>query len=176
MTQQIDYIARMARPLINHISRVTNGGERIATARDTLHWLRRGQRSLTAYIVYATQNRMGMTPQYAPEGQPVRQVQAHINFGRWGVQCPDCPGHEDADPAEPVFFCLSCGNDGYFCQVIFPENRAEIESILLARPIQNRNWEPGETLADLQADNDQHLSSNDTHADGISLAGENGVS
>jgi hypothetical protein len=41
-------------------------------------------------------------------------------------------------------------------QVVFPENFSEIMAVVSLRPIQNQNWEPGETLEFLQAENNEH--------------------
>lgn len=60
-------------------------------------------------------------------------IQARIDFGRWIGDC-ECGGAEYVDPEQPFFFCLSCGNsefDGQARQVIFPENRQEIEQVVL---------------------------------------------
>lgn len=50
---------------------------------------------------------------------------------------------------------LARENDEIY-QVIFPENLAEIVVETSARPIQNQNWEPGETVEFLQAENAEH--------------------
>ena len=60
---------------------------------------------------------------------------ARIDFGRWIADC-ECGGAEYVDPADPLFFCCSCGNQahqGKARRVIFPENRAEIEAAVLER-------------------------------------------
>lgn len=140
------------KPLANYIYRVTGNGSRIGTARDTIQSLREGRESLTKRFIKLAVN-IGASPQYPLEDQVMQTVQAYINYGRWVVKCPDCAGCEDADPGEPIFFCLSCGQDGYFKSVVFPEDRAEIEAALLARPVENRNWEPGESVDYLLMEN-----------------------
>ena len=79
---------------------------------------------------------------------------AEINHDRWIVKCPFCRGAELGDPDDPRFMCLSCWNadaSGRFLPVTFPPNRAGIEAELATRPrIENRNWTPGETIADLK--------------------------
>lgn len=73
---------------------------------------------------------------------------------RWLVCCPDCPGAEDASHEDPRFFCLSCYNGsvgGAIRPVLFPDDREEIERVVLARPArQVSTYEPGETLDDLK--------------------------
>lgn len=104
-------------------------------------------------------------------------VKARIDFGRWIADCPDCGGAEYVDPEEKIFFCLSCGNevlDGEARQVIFPENREEIEALVLERPVKfgggstavsrallakpiaygySRSWNPNETAEELKGQN-----------------------
>jgi len=64
-------------------------------------------------------------------------VQAEIEFGQWIARC-SCGGAEMVDPDEPIFFCFSCGNrenQQYLRPVHFPKNRAEIEQLVLERPV-----------------------------------------
>ncbi len=91
------------------------------------------------------------------------QVIARVNHGRWIANCPFCAGAELVEPGE-IFFCLGADPDGGMAKngnhpmaVVFPENRAEIEQALQARPIENQNWESGETISDLVAENVEML-------------------
>ena len=95
-------------------------------------------------------------------------IQARIDYGRWLADC-ECGGAEYVDPNEPLFFCLSCGNESNNHDarpVIFPSDIDEIEAALLEREVKNhvgmigrpkgslvRNWSPGETLDDLKDEN-----------------------
>lgn len=68
-----------------------------------------------------------------------RPVFARIELGQWLADC-ECGGCEFVDPIEPVFFCLSCGNrnDANMLRPVtfpLPEERAEIETLILARPV-----------------------------------------
>jgi hypothetical protein len=67
-------------------------------------------------------------------------IQAHINGGRWSVTCW-CGQYSYASPKFGFHWCLSCGNKsiGAAVPVVFPEEaeRAEIERILLLRPVQD---------------------------------------
>ena len=82
-------------------------------------------------------------------------VLARVNYGRWIADCPDCAGAELVEPGK-LFSCRSCGAEPR--RVVFPDERGEIEELLLARPMaENRNWEPGETLADLRRENEEYL-------------------
>lgn len=92
--------------------------------------------------VYAEVNAMDL----GPVGQ----------HGRWIAKCTDCSGAEYVDPENPIFMCLSCMNRsiaGQWRRVVFPRQKAAIEQALLARPAAHRNWVPGETVADLHAEN-----------------------
>lgn len=85
-------------------------------------------------------------------------VPALVNHGVWKVACPSagCPGAIDALEGWGFFcpYCL-CG-DGLVRPVTWPEERAEIEVLLNARPVPaTRNWKPGETVAQLQAENER---------------------
>lgn len=89
------------------------------------------------------------------------QVRAFVNHNRWLAECPFCHSFEYVDDAERVFFCTRCGNNdsGIALPVIFPDEQAQIEAALLARPVvlgqgvsiveqnlygQNeRHWAPG---------------------------------
>jgi len=64
-------------------------------------------------------------------------VYARVDSGRWLADCPICSRSNYVDPDEPVFYCFGCGNQGSgkFVPVIFPEEREEIETLLLARPV-----------------------------------------
>ena len=93
-------------------------------------------------------------------------VPVRIRQGRWVVLCqnPGCNSAVIADDKERCFICAECGspeNDRHWYAVEWPapEVRRRIEELLLARPAispaqaRNRNWEPGESLADLRAQN-----------------------
>lgn len=122
-------------------------------------------------------------------GEPVT---ARIWQGTWIADCPDCRGAEFVSHHEPVFWCCGCANrrnDYRLRPVIFPEPeiRAEIERLILSRPVDDvagirdvdracgaqplilvemgvkgkeillplrRDWEPHETIEDLQKQND----------------------
>jgi hypothetical protein len=64
-------------------------------------------------------------------------VLAEIDFGQWIGRC-GCGGAEFVDADEPVFFCFGCGNrenSGYLRPVFFPDDKAEIERLVLERPV-----------------------------------------
>lgn len=98
-----------------------------------------------------------------PGFAPPPAVVAYVNYGKWVADCPDCRGAELVDPEEPIFFCLGCFNreaENRFRRVIFPpaKFRNEIENALLDRPaLENRNWYPSESVAELIAENVLYL-------------------
>ena len=140
-------------PLENYIRRATSGGGRIATARDTLPALRANP-SLLLSDWFRLQAQKFLIP-VAP-GLHDQPVQAQILYGRWLVFCPMCSGANDVDPAEPVYLCSSCGWPERLAPVVFPEKRIKIERLLLKRPVHNRNWNLGETIANLAQQNLEH--------------------
>jgi len=84
---------------------------------------------------------------------------AIVNQGRWLVICPDCGGAEYAWE-EKYMMCMSCFNSkvGHrFRPFVFPSQRDQIEELLVSRPLPNRNWTLGETVADLERENQEHL-------------------
>lgn len=115
-----------------------------------------------------------------PAGAP---VYARIWQGSWIADCDVCNGAIFVDPGEPFFFCFGCANranDHRPRPVIFPEEREEIERLILERPVNDtaglddldragmsravlgvevdgdvkpltRSWRPGETAKDLKA-------------------------
>lgn len=88
-------------------------------------------------------------------GPPAR---ARVDHNRWIADCPDCGGAEFVWRDGPsVMICQNCLNGGIghaWRAVEFPGDIAAIEAALLARPLpQNRHWSPGESVADLLAEN-----------------------
>ncbi len=103
---------------------------------------------------------------------------ARINWGRWLADCPAAPclhpvTAEHAAGAEYVavglpFMCQWCWNqdiDGRWREVDFPADKEAIEAAVLQRPstfkhngivYDPRSWGPGESFAQVQADNIAH--------------------
>ena len=78
-----------------------------------------------------------------PSRTTLEPLAAVVNQGRWMVIC-DCAG--SANPVEPGedYLCPTCET---WHTVTFPDNRADIEALLLAVPghrlaAPNRNWRP----------------------------------
>ena len=108
---------------------------------------------------------------FAAKGKPLPdtklakgEVLAYVNWGRWIAECPDCHDARIASQTFPYFICLNCDfNDGEFANVVFPAEKAEIETELLKRTAVHpykmaptRNWNQGETVQKLQDENVEH--------------------
>ena len=89
---------------------------------------------------------------------------AFVNHGRWVTWCPaGCGNAVVVSQAEPVYICLSpsflCPTPKVWYTVKFPRSKRAIERELLKRLSKrpphatNRNWTPGETVEQLQAEN-----------------------
>lgn len=86
---------------------------------------------------------------------------ARINHNRLICDCPDCGSAVYVWREGPhVMLCPDCWNGaigGAWRPVMVPDNLAEVEAILGARPLPgNRNWQLPETLEDLRSQNREH--------------------
>jgi hypothetical protein len=95
-----------------------------------------------------------------PQGFAVGEsVAAKVNSGRWIIQCR-CGGAQLATPGQDRFFCIDCLNDyvgRQWVRVEWPASVAGIEAVLEARQDPHtQSWELGESVEDLQAENDAH--------------------
>lgn len=80
-----------------------------------------------------------------------------VNHGRWIVECPDCHDAQLASRHDPRFMCVACGNasvGGKWRRVTWPAKANQIEELLEVRVAALQNWAPGETVADLKAENE----------------------
>lgn len=85
--------------------------------------------------------------------EPVRQASVRGNWGRWVAECSTswCTNAWMPQLYEPGWRCGVCGLD---TEIVWPPDPIAIEALLLMRvDPKTRNWEPGETLADLLAEN-----------------------
>lgn len=71
-------------------------------------------------------------------------------------QGPDGLFRPVADTAKVEQARAAAAAAGEIYTPVYPENRAEIERVLRSRKQRNMNWEPGESLSYLLADNIQH--------------------
>lgn len=89
-------------------------------------------------------------------------LKARVDHGRWIVDCPDCKGAECVTLDDPVFMCLSCGNEaieGKLYKVKFPPSakRSKVEALLVERPLYAQNWRPEESINQLKKENAKNL-------------------
>jgi hypothetical protein len=84
-----------------------------------------------------------------PLGKNPTPVYAYVNHGRWIVHCV-CNGAELLDGK--TMLCGSCGMTSPV-KLPGPKTREKIEAALARRPVLYQNWVPGETPAELWAQN-----------------------
>lgn len=122
------------------------------------NWQGRPLRAFLAII--AARNGVRLPP---PETEVEGEIPALVNHGRWMAHC-GCGGAVVVSSKVPLFWCPDCGNQankGKWLRVIFPAEKEEIEKELLKRPAddgfraRNRNWLPGESVADLAKENSE---------------------
>jgi len=92
-----------------------------------------------------------------PDVSTADPLTAFVNHGRWIVVC-ECGGAEFAWE-EGLFMCRSCFNAKHkhnLRRSVFPAAKAEIERLLVVRPLPNRNWLPYESVESLGAENAEH--------------------
>jgi hypothetical protein len=81
---------------------------------------------------------------------------AYYNWGRWVADCPrpGCVNALQLHPGQDLFVCQGMDSCGAVGQIEWPPDPSAIAAALNVRPIpRTRNWKPGETLADLMAEN-----------------------
>ena len=84
---------------------------------------------------------------------------AVVYRGAWIVKCPFCPGAQYASRTDHRTLCVSCINEragAKWLRVEWPDDVEGIEEALRARLTDNANTAPGETVADLLAENAEH--------------------
>lgn len=86
-------------------------------------------------------------------------LEARVDHGRWIVDCPHCKGAECVTLDDPVFLCLSCGNEavgGKLYRVKFPPpaRRRKLEALLAERPLFGQNWDPSISLTRVRTENE----------------------
>lgn len=93
--------------------------------------------------------------QLGAETHPTATTPAYVNHGRWVVDCPDCNNAQLACRTDHRFLCNECGNivvGGLWRVVVWPTKADAIEQTLSSRPLANQNWNPGQTITDLKAE------------------------
>lgn len=95
-------------------------------------------------------------PFFLPTKVSKTTVSVRCESGRWLVDCPACSSAQLAARQDPRFFCVSCLNERAGAQwltVVWPADVPGIEAALRARVTEHANYEPGETVSDLIAQN-----------------------
>lgn len=124
-----------------------------------IHFLGQSLAEVVRGLYAANARRAGLTLPALNDIADVPAIPAHVNHGRWIVQCPDCPGAEYVFMDQPIMMCNSCWNaavGGKWRWVDVPSEskRRDLEAVLEARPLpQTRNWLPHEKVADLVKEN-----------------------
>ena len=80
---------------------------------------------------------------------------AYVNHGRWVVDCPTpyCNEAHLAQPRQRV----TCGGCTRTYTPRFPTDAALIDAVLSRRiVVETRNWVPGETVEQLESENEAH--------------------
>ena len=100
---------------------------------------------------------------FRPQGVATKLVAvAEVNHGRWIVRCPFCTSAQLAAKSDRRFFCVTCLNEQVgrrWVRVMWPAASlvVGIEAALLVRPeTAFMYWRPGESVADLAAENAAH--------------------
>jgi len=81
------------------------------------------------------------------------KIKAYVNHGRWVADCPKCNGAELIHAKDVLFKCQLCKAEAECKQ---PRNARKIDALLEPRPLENRNWQAGESLDDLRRENAAH--------------------
>lgn len=94
---------------------------------------------------------------------------AELHWGRWIARCPrpGCANAEGLGPQDDgvagglTFDAFRCraevGGCGLTARAVWPRNRRQLEAVAAARPVPGtRNWLPGQSYAELVAENLEH--------------------
>lgn len=82
-----------------------------------------------------------------------RTLVVHVSEGRWAADCPGCGAGIAIHPEWTSAPCLGDGCYRVYASIAVPSDWREIEAVLDRRDRINQNMRPGETVADLEAEN-----------------------
>lgn len=89
-----------------------------------------------------------------PIERKAQHAPTRVNWGRWVFDCPACGGSGTATPQIATVICFDPCAAEYVAD--FPQDRDEIERLLMLRPDErNRNW-AGESVEQLARENQHH--------------------
>lgn len=130
--------------MLTHL--VIHGPQEIFGAASADHW----RALLRAYLAEGAP--LYTRAQFSPRDRLSDAVIApRVEHGRWCAACPACAQMMAFSPEWRLALCFACGAE--YGNVELPANWREIESVLIGRDVVNRNWIPGESVADLTAEN-----------------------
>lgn len=69
-----------------------------------------------------------------------RVVYPCVNGGRWVFHCPNCESFSMVDPDHRLAACFGAGCYRVFATAVWPENRVEIETVLIERPMLRQHF------------------------------------
>ena len=124
------------------------------------HWFADGPKPAPTWAAFKATFLLRHMVRHGVQGRGLADapaLPAIVRQGKWLALCP-CGGAEKVWE-EGQMMCCSCLNGHaahQFLRTEFPQQRAAIEAILEFRPVENRNWEPPETVADLARENRDH--------------------
>ena len=104
-------------------------------------------------------------PAMPDRGYRLEDVFAYVSEGRWVVECPSGCGNAVVAPeSDPWYICIAppfvCPGTKGWHRIVYPPDKPKIEAVLLRRPeargfyAKTRNWKIGETVAQLEAENE----------------------
>lgn len=113
-----------------------------------------------ATLMTALAERVGVRVPPLTDVSDAPPLPARINWARWIVDCPHCASAVLVWLSTPLMLCLECWNEsvgGRWRRVALPPDTQAVEAALAARPRhRTRNFEPGETVEQLEAENAVH--------------------
>ena len=105
----------------------------------------------------------------------MKTIKARYNHGLWIWDCSVCNSGNAIFPGDEMAYCGGCypdklskhenirekakqqaWNNGDVSKMLFPKNHKEIETFLASRKKEHRSWEVGQTIEDLEMENQQH--------------------
>ena len=105
----------------------------------------------------------------------MKTIKARYNCGRWIWDCSVCNSGNLISPGDEMAYCGGCyagkmskyeevrektkqeaWANGDVYKIAFPKNHEEIEMFLASRNKTDRSWAVGETIGDLELENEQH--------------------
>lgn len=115
-----------------------------------------------AFLIARHHNPRGILHRLPTEtvtGKKAPKAYVRLYRGQWIIDCPFCTSAQHASAEDHRWFCAYCRNetvDFQYVDAVWPDQKLldKIEAVVEARPkMENRNWYPGETVAELKKEN-----------------------